>query len=52
MSSGSHRTYRLPLLGDEAILQVPGSMSDADWTQMMAVLTAMKPGIVTDDDGD
>ena len=37
----------LPLFTeDEAILQVPGAMSDADWTQMMAVLDAMKPGIL------
>ena len=42
-----YRTYRLPLFtDDEAILQVPGAMSDADWTQMMAVLDAMKPGIL------
>ena len=45
-----HRTFRLPLSpGNQAILQVPDPMSDAEWTQMMSVLDAMKPGILRRD---
>lgn len=49
LATPDHRTYRLPLPSqDEAILQVPGIMDGAAWDQMMAVLRAMKPGILTD----
>ena len=41
-----HRTHRLPLFENEAILQAPDPMSDAEWTQMMAVLNVIKPGIL------
>ena len=45
------RTYRLPLSSQtEAVLQVPGTMTESAWTQMMAILTAMKPGILSPDD--
>lgn len=46
--TAEHCTYRLPLSrGRFAILQIPNEMSDDDWTLMMAILDAMKPGIIT-----
>lgn len=42
------RILQLPLLGDTwAAIQLPQSMSEPEWNQMMAVLEAMKPGIVS-----
>ena len=41
------RIVQVPLLGDAwAAVQIPYPMSEADWDQMIATLTAMKPGIV------
>lgn len=41
------RVLQLPLLGGTwAAVQIPQRMSEPDWDQMMAVLEAMKPGIV------
>ena len=41
------RVLQLPLLGGTwAAVQIPQPMSEPDWDQMMAVLQAMKPGIV------
>lgn len=41
------RILQVPLMGDTwAAVQVPHPMSELEWTQMMAVLQAMKPGIV------
>lgn len=43
----STRVVTLPLSGDAwAALQVPVPMSEEDWEQMLAVLSAMKRGIV------
>jgi hypothetical protein len=44
------KMYRLPLMRDEAILQLPSPMTEAAWRQMLAILEAMKPGIVAEDD--
>ncbi len=42
------RTYRMPLTSqDDAIIRLPGVMTESDWNQMMAVLAAMKPGILS-----
>jgi hypothetical protein len=40
------RHYPIPLRDGDAALTVPEEMDDAAWTQMLAVLEAMKPGIV------
>ena len=41
------RIVQLPLAGDIwAAIQVPHPMTEDEWEQMMAVLQAMKPGIV------
>ena len=41
------RTVAIPLLrSDWATLQIPVRMAEDEWNQMMAVLTAMKPGLV------
>lgn len=46
------RILQLPLLGDAwAAMQVPQPMSESEWNQMMAVLNAMKPGIVSSTQG-
>jgi len=50
-SSRGIRALNLPLSpNDWAVLQVPTRMSEREWDQMIAVLTAMKPGIVSEDD--
>ena len=47
-ASAQTRTLQLPLTGDSwAAIQIPHPMSEPEWDQMMAVLTAMKPGIVS-----
>ena len=50
MASGPNMVpYNLPLGAQGvAILQVPAQLSEASWNLMMAVLDAMKPGIVTE----
>ena len=46
-ASTEMRVLQLPLLGGNwAAVQIPRPMSEPDWEQMMAVLAAMKPGIV------
>ena len=35
----------------DAVLYVPFPMTSADWDQFMAVLAAMKPGLVRDEEG-
>jgi hypothetical protein len=43
----TERVLQLPLSGESwAMLQVPVPMTESDWEQMLAVLAAMKPGIV------
>lgn len=47
------RVLQLPLLGGTwAAVQIPQFMSESDWKQMMAVLEAMRPGIVKIEQGD
>jgi hypothetical protein len=41
------RHFPIPLIsGDDAALTVPSAMTDEAWDQMLAVIAAMKPGIV------
>lgn len=42
------RALPIPIMGSDQwpTLYLPGRITEADWTQMMAVLEAMKPGIV------
>ncbi len=48
INTAQTRTLQVPLLGDTwAALQLPHPMSEAEWKQMMTVLEAMKPGIVS-----
>jgi hypothetical protein len=50
MGDELRQKLRLPLQsGQDAVLYVTLPMSGADWDQMMAVLGAMKPGIVRGD---
>ena len=45
---GTPRVVNLPLSPVKwAVLQVPAEMGETDWSQLLAVLNAMKPGIVT-----
>ena len=45
------RVFALPLpRRKEARLQVPSDLDESGWDQMMAVLNAMKPGILSDDE--
>lgn len=50
-AQGEHRTFTIPLPDDElAAIQIPRPMSESAWAQMIAVLTAMKPGLVERDE--
>ena len=45
------RVLALPISRrQEAILHVPSNLDESGWDQMLAVLNAMKPGILSDDD--
>lgn len=47
---GDRMKLRLPIRPDEdAVLFVTVPMTSGDWSQMMGVLEAMKPGIVKDE---
>jgi len=42
-------TYTIPLIsGSSVVVEGPFPVSERDWTQLMAVLAAMKPGLVSD----
>ncbi len=46
--SSLYREIPIPLTVDEwALLKAPFPMIEAQWNQMLAVLTAMKPALVT-----
>jgi hypothetical protein len=46
------RTFNVPLSPSESVIvQMPARMDDRSWTLWMAVMAAMKPGIVTEGDG-
>ena len=45
------RVFALPISRrQEATLHVPSNLDESGWDQMLAVLNAMKPGILSDDD--
>ena len=45
------RKLPLPIRqGKEAVLYVPDDLDEPEWSQMMAVLNAMKPGILADEE--
>ncbi len=52
MPDGATQTLVLPVPEAKPwpILMVPERMTESAWTQMLAVLNAMKPGIVSDPD--
>jgi hypothetical protein len=49
-STGTTKSYAIPLIETRAVT-VEGEfpITERDWTQFMAVLTVMKPGLVRDD---
>jgi hypothetical protein len=50
-SGGQQRAVQLPISANRwAILQAPFPMSESAWEQMMAVLEAMKPALVKDEE--
>lgn len=53
LMSDTASSYAIPLASGVPVV-VEGSfpISERDWTQLLAVLTAMKPGLVTQDDGE
>lgn len=46
MSDLQRRQYRIPLEGKDAVLWISIPLSTADWSQLLNVLNAMKPGLV------
>ncbi len=39
--------FRIPLMGNDAVLWLSTPLDVADWEQLMSVLGAMQPGLVT-----